>query len=444
MKKRNLIADAFFEGVSAFSQQSGATGFDSRAEFSGSKKKGELLRMFCTARYENYDIEYVYTASGGLNLSSVFSFRVIFDRSFPYIKYSPYDLMYLIDDRDFRCYTFSCVESPERMRTVIKGLEPALYELLPKLDALCKNKVSMSDLFDKFSDNVNAFYGRDVFRADAEDDEFEHYLDSYYSLDTAFFASKPYAQFLRGDYDAAYNNMRRLKNKTFYQIRLMSFMATLDEKYDAVPPGCDTTGDAVYSNKTQFLRLFVTSLILLIPSAALLAGVYFLSSLIIYHGALWADAWFAGGLLPFASIAVAPALMFSPFFCGMTLIFFKKDRRKYLSELDSVVMSRRKSGCLSVVACVSTAIVVMFVLILSNSFAAFYPDGVRLPVQESMISADNYAYPDIEKLVLAEGVYDENGNFTQSEQYILILKNGTKYYLSFEVTNAIIKEKIVP
>ena len=69
MRKRDLIADAFFEEISAFSEQSGARGFDSRAEYAGVRKKGELTKMVCVASYASHDIEYVYTAAGSINFT---------------------------------------------------------------------------------------------------------------------------------------------------------------------------------------------------------------------------------------------------------------------------------------------------------------------------------------------------------------------------------------
>lgn len=445
MRKRNLIADAFFEGISAFSEKSGARGFDSRAEYSGIRKKGELTKMICVASYTDFDIEYVYTAMGGISFCSIFSFRIIFDRSMPYIKYSPYDVMYKLDENNFRCYTFSYIESPEKMRQVISALEPELTDLLPKLSDLSRRRADMSDIFDKFSDNVNSHYGRDIFRAaDSDDEEFEHFIESYYLIDDSFYVSKPYAQFLRGDYNAAYNGMRRVKNKSYYQIRLMSFIASLDRKYEAAPQECDTTGEAVFSNKTQMLRTIITMLLLMIPCAAALAGIHFLSAALIYRGALWSDAWFIINAVRYVSSSVIPAFVFSWYCRGVTLIFFKRDRRKYLSDLDRISINKRRTGCLSAAAGAITALLVASVMLTSNSYAAFYDDGLRLPSDTSVLSSDNYAYSDVEKLIHAEGAYNVYGMFVPGEQYIIELKNGKKYILSYEVTSDVVKDKIIP
>ena len=87
--------------------------------------------------------------------------------------------------------------------------------------------------------------------------------------------------------------------------------------------------------------------------------------------------------------------------------------------------------------------IVFNVILMANSYAAFYKDGIRMP-SETVFASDNYAYSDIEKLVLAEGRYSVYGKYVPSEQYILVMKNGRKYQLSYEVTNDVIKEKIVP
>ena len=87
---------------------------------------------------------------------------------------------------------------------------------------------------------------------------------------------------------------------------------------------------------------------------------------------------------------------------------------------------------------------VVSVVITANSYAAFYDDGLRLPSETSLFSSDNYAYSDVEKLVCAEGSYNIYGMYVPGEQYIIELKNGKQYMLSYEVTGSIVKEKIIP
>lgn len=445
MRKRNLIADAFFDGISAFSEQSGARGFDSRAEYSETNKKGELTKMICVASYADFDIEYVYTASAGLSFCSVFNFRIIFDRSMPYVKYSPYDIMYKLDENNFRCYTFAYIESPEKMTRIIEALRPELEKLLPGLSSLSERKADMSDIFDKFSDGVNACYGKDIFRAaDADDEDFERFITSYYLVDDSFYISKPYAQFLRGDYNGAYNGMRRLKNKSYYQIRLMSFIASLESKYEAVPEDCDTTGEAVFSSKTQAIRSVISALLLVLPCAAALTGIHYLSSALIYRGALWSDAYFILNAMRYIYASVLPAVALSWYVRGATLIFFKRDRRRYLSALDRISSNKRRNGCISIVTGAVLAMIIVNVTLSANSFAAFYNDGVRLPSETSVVSCDNYSYADIEKLIRAEGAYNIYGKYVPGEQYIISLKNGRRYLLSYEATSKIIREKIIP
>ena len=444
MRKRNLIADAFFEGVSAFSEESGANGFDSRAEYSGIKNDGDLTRMICTASYTDYDIEYVYTASGA-GLCSVFNFRVIFDRRTPYIKYSPYDLMFKIDENDFRTFTFGYIESPERMKRIIEALVPRLYGFLDGLDRIVRSRAVMSDVFDKFSDGVNAHFGREIFRAaESDDGGLADMLESYYTADDSFYVSKAYALFLRCDYNSAYNAMRRYKNRSGYKVRLMTFIASIQKEYEAVPPECDSTGDGVFAAKTQLGRFMLSGAIMFLPVAAVLAGLHFLVSALIYNGAIWSDAWFWLHALRYVSSALIPALAYGYFARKATLIFFKPERRKYLSALDKITANRRQSGCFSVTVYAVTAMLLISVVINANTFAAFYDRNLRLPSETSLIQSDRYDYNEVEKLVKAEGQYDRYGNYLPVEQYIIVLKNGKKYMLSYEITNDIAEKKIVP
>lgn len=442
MKQRNLIADAFFEGVAAFSERSGAVNFVSRAEYSGAGKKRALKKMFCTASYENYDIEYTYTVSL-LNAYSLFGFRIIFRKSVPYVKFSPYDLMYIVDEDDYRCYYYSFIENPGRMRAVVDGVAPLIEELFPKLDRLAHNRAALDNVCDKFTDGVNAFYGRSIFRLpESEDDRNISVLQSYYDSDNYFYASKPYGQFLIGDYNRSYNGIRKQRYKSYYQIRLMSFMASLDERYEAVPRDINTTGDAVSADRTQNLRFFASALIMYFPCMLFFAALHYLTAALIYRGALWANAYLFLNVIPYISAAVIPAFALSVYARRLTLLPFGKERRRYLSDLDSICL-RRGMGCVGFLAALVTMFAVLFIIENANSYAAFYEDGVRLP-SESVFSSDNYAYADVEKLICAEGVYDINGNFVKSERYYLALGSGKKYALSDEAPAETIRNRIIP
>ena len=445
MKQRNLIADAFFEGVASFSEQNGAINFDSRAEYTGRQKKKTLRKMICTASYENFDIEYAYTTRL-LNACSLFSFRIIFRKSVPYVKFSPYDLMYILDERDFRCYYFSYIENPERMKAVTEHVSALVAELLPKLDRLARSRAALDNVCDKFEDSVNAYYGRNIFRIPEEEDErAASVLASYYDTDEYFYASKPYAQFLRGDYNRSYNGIRKQRYKSYYQIRLMSFMASLDERYEATDPSVDTTGDGVYAGRTQSLRFIAAAVIMYFPCAAFFMLLHYLTSFLIYRGALWADAYIPLNAIPYISVALIPALSVAWIARRLTLLPFSAKRRRYLSDLDDISRpSIRTTGCSGFLFAVIVAFSVGSIVVNANSYAAFYDDGVRLPSQTSVFSADNYAYSDVEKLVSAEGSYDVYGRFVKSERYYLVLKNGNRYFLSDEATSKIIKEKVIP
>lgn len=443
MKNRDLIADAFFEGVSRLSLNNGAYNFDSRAEYSGKGDSRKLTRMFCTASYEKYDIEYVYTVRGP-GVFSMLTFRIIFDRNRPYIKYSPYDVTYLTDDGDFQCYYFSYIESAARMRAVTERLAVLVEKLLPRLDKLGKSKAGLDNLYDKFSDSVNSYYGRDIMRTESEE-EAASYLYTYYNNDNAFFASRAYGAFLRGDYNAAYDSMRRMRFKSYYQIRLMSFMATLNERYEPVTKEADSTGDGTAAMKTQMLRSLAASLIMTVPAALFFIALYYIVSLIIYRGAVWADAFFFPNALPYAGICVLPALVLGRYARPLTLLPLGAERRRYLSDLDRItdVYSGRQ-GCATFLLGAFIVWAVVVVMISANRHAAFYDDGIRLPDEESVFSADNYAYTDVEKLVKAEGAYDIYGKYRKSKSYYIKLKNGRVFGLSSEVTSRVVESRIVP
>ncbi len=451
MGKRNLIADAFFECVSSFSERTGAYTFDSRAERGGAGGKGDLTKMVCLAEYEKFDMEYTYSARSMLvpGTVSIFDIRVIFDRQRPEIKYSLYDIMYLMDPDNFKCYHFSFIETPERMRAVFSSIEADLEVFLSRLDVIASQKPALLDLEDKFKDGVNSFFGYDIFTSEDEDapghDLYVSALEHYYSLSDSFYESKPYAQFLAGQYKKAYSGMAGYRKKTYYQVRLTSFLSIApDKKYEAVAEGCDTVCEAVRATGHQNLRVLLGALILLIPLLALHIGAHFLYAEILFFRAEWSTAYTLSAAFGTAPFVLPFAVTLSYIFNRFTIKLFSKKKRAYLNSLESISPPFSRSGCARFIIFILLASLIILSLLNVNSYTAFYDDGFKFKTSMTDISGTFYSYSDVRELVRVKGEYDDNGNYKEYAYYVIVMNNGTQIYLQTEVSAEIIETKIIP
>ncbi len=449
MSKRNHIADAFFDCVSAFSENTGANTFDSRVERGGKDGKGELEKMVCLAGYEKYDIEYTYFVRSPLvsSIVSIFDVRVIFDRRRPEIKYSLYDVMYIMDPDNFRCYHFSFIETPERMKKIFASIESDLRVFLARLAIIASQKTALDDLEDKFKDGVNSFFGYDIFTSEDDSapghDLYISALEHYYALSDSFYESKAYALFLAGKYKKAYAGMCKYRKKTYYQVRLSSFISVDREKYDAVAEGCNSVYDAAEINKYQNLRIILGALILFIPLLFLHVGAHFLYAKLIFSGALWSTAFTlpaAFGSAPFVfPFSVALSYIFNRF----TIKLVSKKKRAYLKNLESVAAPFSRSGCARVLIFILLTFLILTSLLNVNSFTAFFEDGFRYKTSLTDISGVYYSYSDISELVLVKGRYDQFGKYEEFPSYVIIMKSGVAIDLIYEVTDEDAEKRLV-
>ena len=451
MGKRNLIADAFFECVSSFSERTGAYTFDSRAERGGVGGKGDLTKMVCLAEYEKFDLEYTYSARSMLvpGTVSIFDIRVIFDRQRPEIKYSLYDIMYMMDPENFRCYHFAFIETPERMRAVFASIERDLEIFVSRLDIIASQKPALLDLEEKFKDGVNSFFGYDIFTSEDEEapghDLYLSALEHYYSLSDSFYEAKPYAQFLSGQYKKAYAGMSKYRKKTYYQVRLTSFVSVPPEKkYDAVAEGCDTVGEAVKTTGHQNLRVILGALILFIPLLGLHVGAHFLYAKILFSRAVWSTAYTLSAAFGTAPFVLPFAVALSYIFSRFTIKLFSKKKRAYLNNLENISPPFSRSGCARFIIFILLTALIILSLLNVNSYTAFYEDGFRFKVSVTDISGSYYSYSDIREFVKLKGEYDDNGNYNEYVSYVIVMKNGTQIYLQYEVPREAVEEKIVP
>ena len=450
MGKRNLIADAFFECVSSFSERTGAYSFDSEIERGGRDGKGDLEKMVCLAGYDKFDLEYTYLVRSPLvsSVVSIFDVRVIFNRRKPEIKYSLYDIMYIMDPDNYRCYHFSFIETPERMKRVFESIAPDLEVFLTRLDMIAAQKPALNDIDEKFKDGVNSFFGYDVFTGEDEaapgHDLYLSALDHYYYVSDSFYESKPYAQFLAGQYKKAYAGMCRYRRKTYYQVRLTSFLSVAPEKYEAVAESCDPLCDAVGITKYQNLRIITGALILFFPCLLLHIGAHFLYAKLIFAGAVWSTAFTLSAAFGSAPFVLPFSVAISYIFNRFTVKLTSKKKRKYLKDLESISPPFSKSGCARFLAFILFAILILTSLINVNSYTAFYDGGFRYKTSISDISGSYYKYSDVKALVKVNGRYDQFGNYEEFTSYVIIMNNGTAVDLIYEVSAEDAEKHLVP
>lgn len=449
--QRNIIADSFFECVSAFTRRTGAADLDSKAEYVSGKREKGLMRMTCRADYGKFIIVFSYTAvaSAPGGVPSVLDISVILEPHNPWYVYSLYELMYLLEPDNFRCFRFSNIETPDRMKKCFSSIEGDLERYLPRFAAIASESGALENARAKLIDGVRNYCGYNAFEqlGDKHSDA-EYAIERYYNVYHIRFDSEYYAAFLRGDYNKALKLYGKAKNKTFYEVRLISFMQSLaatNMRYSPVEEGCDPLNEGLktVNLRSGFALLLGTALALWIPMSLLCIGVYYLAALLIYNGALYSEAYEFTSALMTCSVALLPALVCSFYMYRAGIYLMPKKKREKYAAFDRL-NSRRSNGCVGFVNIAAAGLALYYIFTFANVSTAYYDGYFRYCTSPNSSGAQSVPYSDIDCVVHSQGEYDVYGKWVEYEAYYIMLNNRDSYAVSASVGVDKFEEKVLP
>ena len=449
--ERNIIADAFFECVSEFSRSTNARDLKSSLLYAGDGKTRD--GMVSVADYGTYLIEYSYTVSSRyMRAPSVFNIRVIFDTAEKVVKYPLYDLMYMLEPGNFKCYRFSYIDTPETMKKCFLSIRDDLERFLPRIERIARETRAREDVQNKFFERLSTFSGREVRPHPLSEDMFDReafkdQLDMFLLWSDARFDTAAYADFLSGKYRSSIKKYGKFKNKSMYEMRLISFMESLPsaQTYPAVAEGCNTIGyfSGAKSSLVELLQFFVGWFVMMVPCIALSLGLYYLFAFAVAHGAQFATQYSFSS----ATSAILPgmfcAIAFAPYAGTLGLYLLPKKSRSRAKKFDATKKLRR-TGCFRFFSHATVAVALAVILAFAGSGVVFLDAGMRVRNNGFEFSGQYVAYSDVEYASTYEGYYDVYGSWVESPSLILVLKNGDMVDLHYSVSESRIESKVLP
>lgn len=446
--KRDAIADAFFNSVSAFSEAAGAIGFRSELLYDKNKAPDGMV---CVADHRDFKLEYTYTVSAAyLRAPSVFNIRVIFDYVAEPVKYPLYDIMYLLDPGNFKCYRFSYIESPETFVKCFDSIKDDLSTFIPRLSKIAADSKAREDIEEKFFERIKTFLHRDLrvhpLSGEEAEDRAEQ-IETFLLWSDARFDTVAYADYLSGRYTASIKKYRRFKNKSLYEMRLLSYMEGLEDgkPSGAVAPECNTVGEAASAGAggVEYLQFVIGWLILIIPSCLAALGVYYLFSLAFAAGGLYATQYSLNSALFSIVTGLLCSVTFSPYVGSLGLFFLKKKKREIAKKFNGAA-KLKKSGCFSIFTKLILALAIVITFAYAGSGIVFNESGMRVRDHGFQFEGRYIAYSDVEYAATYEGVYDIYGEWVEGGSLAISLTNGSYIDLGYSVTEKQIEEKIIP
>jgi len=368
--------------------------------------------------------------------------RFIFDRGKLPVEYSIYDLFNIVDENNFKCYTFCYVTDENTMKQVLKYLidtfklyRQRIEKVSLNLDKIAKLEKDIEEKIDVLLDE-KVFESRDAFYM-------MHMLELYYTIDVSRFTMDCYNCYMEGKYKKAIVKYNKLNGKlTAYEKRLVEYIKK-GESCEVIPDNINTFADAkkLKSASAELFPMFLSWIVLtpiwcVVYDIVFYIALYFLSK----------SATYVGGADPFMIFlpAFITAIINSYFVRKIVYkLFFKKSYNKMMA-LDEIENSERVESVMSKLFQFIIASGLVFSLLAANTNITFYEGNFNNNLEFFSLKGETISYADVNCVYKAAGIMNDFGYVVNNPTYVIVLNDGRQiilyYYMEFED----IEKNIVP
>lgn len=393
--------------------------------------------------FKNFTLKLEYKINISMLIpKSTVEMRFMFDNGKLPVEYSIYDLLNIIDENNFKCYTFAYVTSEIKMREVLKYLVDTFNEYRKKIEDLSTNSEQISILEKDITDKIDILLNEKIFESR---DAFYlmHMLELYYTVDISRFTLEGYTDYIEGKYKKAIKKYSKLGTKiTNYEQRLINYIKE-NNTQKPISDNLNTLSQAkkLKNTKTELLPMFVAWLVLtpvwcIIYDLIFYIAFYFLSKEAIYVG------------------GIEPLMLFTPAFVTAIInsffvrkiiykIFFRKSYNEIIA-LDEIENSGKVTNMMSKLFQFIIAFGIIFSLLVANTNIAFYENSFKYNLDFMDIKGETIQYTDVECVYKAGSIKNAFSQVVNNPSYVIALKGGQQinlyYYMEFDT----IKENIIP
>ena len=176
---------------------------------------------------------------------STLEMRFMFEDSKLPVEYSIYDILDVIDDTNFNCYTFGYVTTDAQIEEILKYLWDTFIKYKEKIDELAINEEILKKLETNIQEKVELLLNEKIFET-RNAMYLMHMLELYYAVDVSRVTSDAYIHYTEGNYKKSIKEYSKAK-LTAYEKRLVDFMKQNKNKtinYEVMPKNLNTTCEA--------------------------------------------------------------------------------------------------------------------------------------------------------------------------------------------------------
>ena len=371
-----------------------------------------------------------------------------------FLPISVYDVLALFKETDFKCYTYSHLNSAELIIESFSEIIAFFDDFLPLMQDVAKNGTKKNKLIASQEEAIKRVTGDDVFDRDTEifditvklrDMLLRNYLEGIISR----FVLGGVADFYNGNQKRAIRKIAKTKNKTLYEKNLLAALKSGElTDYDASPFRNETYKNYAKSVRTVthlfgnggLFKIFAKSA-LLSPIFATFLGFFYL---LLCHVRFGDAVYFLNLDLPAVIL-----LLLAGFLIGEILLFNfpHTPKNPFKKKKTPKIKVTNKSKTLKYFTILVETIVIVLLFCAVNNTVSFTKSSVYFPENNFLsLKQEMLRYEHFEAVYKAKGYYLYDFKYYPLEHYVLVAKNGEKIDLALypSATSKYFEETVLP
>ncbi len=391
-------------------------------------KKKERIGTVATLSFDGFKVDITYIERGRAAYAQQtiwLSFILDSDETLPF---SVYDILAFCEPQNFKCYTYTYVDSMELMRDCFGEINELLQRIVPHLTALISDGVTKNRLLQTQRDCINKYFGDSVIEQSQmlggkADNLINMMLRNFYDSQIESAVVGAQSLFYTGKEDKALKKLTRAKCRSLYQENMLNHIKNggkavkPSETLQKASPekGARRHGETFASS----VKILLLGFLIDIPVSIVLSAIFFIVSKILFHDAVLFMGFFENiFMMPFFGSFVSVCI---------SLHIFKNRREKKSKDDDSSVQilrtSKASNTLLKYLTIIGETLALIGCISSIYSTAVFYEDRVAYATSDFPFSHTECAYKSIDSVAIVEG-YTEGEKFIARPYVAIVTESG--------------------
>ena len=430
------IVEKFKTKAEEYSNKFNADNFSVEQLYQKGKEENGHAYVMGIMEFKDFFLKLNYRVHAPMLLpSSTLEMRILFKGGKLPIEYSVYDLLNIIDETNFICYTIPYITTEELMEEALDHIMNffSIYRL--QIEDLFQDKEKFAMLEDNIEKQIQKLVGGRVFASNSLE-YIIRMLEVYYIFDAAKFTTEVYAEkVLTGKYKQAVRYYKKKKDKaTLYESRLAEFLWQRKEPYSFIPESLHTNKSVKKYQKVGLKGMILSgiALFVLMPLWTIFYGlIYAITHFKISEGSIY----MTNSEYPLLIVVGFVTAIASMYFIRKPLAKLTYGKRfdeyNRLDAIQNTVVNNNKMAKFFqfvVAASIATAVLT------ANTYIKFNENNIIINTDVLQINGTEVDYSVIDSVYKVEK-FKYLDKVIESESYVMVFKDNEKIDLYMYMTN---------